>query len=423
MNTSAIRAGFIFPGQGSHYVGMGKTLCNQYSEAKITFEEAEDALGIDLRKICFYGPISELNKPNIMFAALLTVCVSAYRAFHHSTGIEPVISAGHSLGEYAALVCGRSLSFIDALQIVSYRGLLAANFQSGYMAIIEDLDDDIIENECQKLNEEGTSLSISAYNSKTQTVVSGQKEILEELIFILNRIGGRVTPIYTSPPLHCPILLPTISDLKNVLKQYKFLKPLYPVISNVYAREYENADCIVEALSVHMSRPVQWLKTMNLIKAANVDVVVELGPQNKLSQLMIQTFKEIPSYSFCQEKGIDKLYDFINNKKNIEHRGDMFYKAIIRCVSISTSTKNMFWEFSDDLNIYANQLFELLNAVEKASNRATQNEVIEAINLMMKILDVKGIKQDKQTEYMRQIINETNMNQELVEHILNFERG
>ena len=231
----------LFPGQGSHFVGMGQDIYNEYAVAKAVFEEANDVLGFDIKKICFSGNLLELNSMENMFPGLYIVCVALFKVYMQEIGVAPQYSAGHSLGEYAALTCSGALNFADALRVIYRRGVLAqavADEGEGAMTIIEGIDINTAETECKKVSSSGQYVAISCYNSPDQIAISGYQDAVMQVEDRLMEKGAKISPILTAPPIHSLLMKEVAEQLEVELKKCKFNELKWPVIANVDAQPY-----------------------------------------------------------------------------------------------------------------------------------------------------------------------------------------
>ena len=251
----------IYPGQGSHFVGMGRDLHDQYEVVRQLFEEANDVLGYNITQICFEGNLLKLNSLENMFPALFMVSVAMFKAYMIEIGITPKYSAGHSLGEYAALTCAGALDFADALRVLYRRGVLAqqlADSGLGAMTIVDGVDIRFAEAECKRISTQDQSVSVSCVNSPSQIAISGHQDAVMQLEDRLVETGAQISPILTAPPMHCPLMQPVADELETDLKQCSFHELQWPVISNVDALLYSGSNTILAKLKLQLTHPVQW---------------------------------------------------------------------------------------------------------------------------------------------------------------------
>lgn len=276
---------FLFSGQGSQYVGMGKELYNYNPVARAVFDSADRELGCSLSGLCFDGPKEELDKTENTQPAVLTVSIAAYQALK-AQGIYPDIAAGLSLGEYSALVAGNAIVFEEAVKLVRKRGRFmqeAVPRGLGGMAAILGLETDKIAEACQSIDIEGV-VQIANYNCPGQTVISGEKEPLEAAAAKAKELGAKkVIMLDVSGPFHTALLKPAAEKLAKELEQINISELSFPLISNVTA-DYisQTGDDLIELLPRQVMSPVLWEMTIRKMLAEGVDTFVEIGPGSAL---------------------------------------------------------------------------------------------------------------------------------------------
>ena len=279
---------FVFPGQGSQSVAMLKELSAQYSEVEATFKEASEVLGYDLWDIVQNGPAEKLNQTDVTQPAMLSAGVAVWRIWQARGGAKPVMMAGHSLGEYTALVCAGALDFTDAIKLVAERGRLMQNAVpagEGAMAAILGLDDDLVRQVCEDAAE-GEVLSAVNFNSPGQVVVAGQKTAVERALKVAKNQGAkRALQLPVSVPSHCALMKPAAEKLALILAQVEVREPAIPVINNVDVRAETNAEDIRAALVRQLYSPVRWVETIRKMAGEGVDHLIECGPGKVLTGL------------------------------------------------------------------------------------------------------------------------------------------
>lgn len=280
---------FLFPGQGSQYVGMGKDLRENFTIARQTFEEADEALKFHLARLCLDGPESDLKLTENTQPAILTVSIAVMRVVAAETGITPSLLAGHSLGEYACLVTAGALSFIDAVKTVRLRGRFmqeAVPVGVGAMAAILGLERGQVEQLCSE-SAEGQVLAPANYNCPGQIVISGHAEAVNRAAQKAKDLGARdAILLAVSAPFHCPLMRGAAERLAEALKSITVHDLKTPVISNVEAEQYPSREKIKELLVTQVDHPVRWQESMEKMLAAGIDQFLELGPGKVLSGLM-----------------------------------------------------------------------------------------------------------------------------------------
>ena len=279
---------FIFPGQGSQSVGMLADLAAQYAQVAETFVEASEALGYDLWKITQEGPADELNQTHITQPAMLAGGIAVHRVWQAQGGARPLAMAGHSLGEYTALVAAGSLSLADAVQLVADRGRFmqeAVPAGVGAMAAILGLDDARVIEVCKQAAQ-GEVVSAVNFNSPGQVVVAGHKAAVERAVELAKEAGAkRALLLPVSVPSHCSLMLPAAEKLAERLAGIEFSAPAIPVYNNVDVAAESDADAIRAALKRQLFSPVRWVETIQALADAGVDTVVECGPGKVLAGL------------------------------------------------------------------------------------------------------------------------------------------
>jgi [acyl-carrier-protein] S-malonyltransferase len=282
---------FLFPGQGSQQVGMGKDLAEQFPVARQIFEEADTALGFALSEICFNGPADQLQLTENTQPAILTVSIAALRAMEAEGFPKPDFVAGHSLGEYSALVAAGSLSLTDAVKTVRARGRYmqeAVPVGVGAMAAILGADLDVVMTACAEAAE-GQICSAANINSPNQVVIAGDTAAIDRAIELLKERGARrAMKLNVSAPFHCALMQPAQERLAVDLNEIPFQDVVTPIVTNVDARAISSGAEARDALVRQVSQPVRWLESVEFLISQGVQSLVEVGPGKVLSGLMRQ---------------------------------------------------------------------------------------------------------------------------------------
>jgi [acyl-carrier-protein] S-malonyltransferase len=281
---------FLFPGQASQYSGMGRDLADNYPEAKGVFEEADEALGFSISKICFEGTEEELKLTANTQPAILTVSTAAYRTLAKQ-GITPDFVAGHSLGEYSALVAAGGLDFASAVKLVRSRGCYmqeAVPAGEGAMAAVLGMSPGDVAEVCKKAAD-GDVVSPANLNSPEQTVISGAAAAVKRAVEIASQSGAkRAVILPVSAPFHCAMMMPAQKRLEADLKAARFTALKFPLITNVDAEAIVTGDEARDALIRQVTAPVRWLDSIHEMIEAGVNVFVEVGPGKVLTGLLRQ---------------------------------------------------------------------------------------------------------------------------------------
>ena len=278
---------FVFPGQGSQSVGMLAPLAASEPLVQQTFAEASDVLGYDLWKLCQGGPEEELGKTERTQPALLAAGVATWRVWRKHGGGIPAAMAGHSLGEYSALVCSGALDFRTAVALVQFRGQAmqaAVPAGQGAMAAILGLDDADVEAACREAAQ-GEVVQGANFNSPGQVVIAGAAAAVDRAIEIAKAKGGKVRKLAVSVPSHSPLMKPAAEQLASRLQQVKFGPREVRDIYTVDVRKHGDEASIRKALVEQLVKPVRWTETIQAMLAAGVRVIVECGPKGVLTSL------------------------------------------------------------------------------------------------------------------------------------------
>lgn len=280
----------VFPGQGSQTVGMISELAQDFPETKQVFEQASDVLGYDLWQLICAGPEDVLNLTEKTQPAMLAASVACWNIWNSVGGAKPEIYAGHSLGEYTALVAADAIQFSDAVKLVSLRGKYMQDTVApgkGAMAAIVGLDDGRVEELCAAVSTEKDVVIPANYNSIGQVVIAGTTAAVEKVIALANDAGAKLAKILpVSVPCHCPLLVPASLELAEVLKSVHINKPAVPVINNVDVEFYHDAASIRDGLVRQLYSPVRWVETILKIQEQGINSIIECGPGKVLLGLM-----------------------------------------------------------------------------------------------------------------------------------------
>lgn len=286
----------VFPGQGSQSVGMLAEIASVYPVVKATFDEASQVLGYDLFALVMDGPAEELNKTWRTQPALLTCSVALWRVWQELGAPVPAVMAGHSLGEYSALVCSGAMAFTDAVKLVELRGLAmqeAVPEGVGAMAAIIGLDNESIAANCEKAAQ-GQVVSPVNFNSPGQVVIAGHKEAVERANVLMKESGAkRALPLPVSVPSHCALMHPAAEKLAAALQLVEIQNPTIPVINNVDVTAETDAARIKDALVRQLFSPVRWTEIVENMANTGIEFEVEMGPGKVLSGLAKRIDKRV----------------------------------------------------------------------------------------------------------------------------------
>ena len=291
----AMVTAFVFPGQGSQAPGMGKDLAEKFAAAGQVFEEADDALGFAISRLCFDGPAEDLQLTENTQPAILTVSIAVFCAMQDAGIAAPAFVAGHSLGEYSALVAAGALSLSDAVRTVRARGRYmqeAVPVGTGAMAAVLGAELSEIGRICLEASQDQVC-SIANLNSPSQAVIAGNTEAVDRAVELLNGVAKRVIKLKVSAPFHCALMKPAQDRLAADLDALNFNEPSIPVVTNVDARTTTAPDELRDALVRQVSAPVRWVESMQLLIEQGAGTFVEAGPGKVLSGLMRQISRDV----------------------------------------------------------------------------------------------------------------------------------
>ena len=304
----------VFPGQGSQSVGMLADLADNHQEIQEIFERASSVLSYDLWQLVVNGPEDQLNQTEFTQAAMLTADYAIYFLLNKHYELAPKYLAGHSLGEYAALVAAGALTFEDAVKLVSIRGKIMQEFIPlgvGAMAAIVGLDDETVESICHQASDDDYDVAAANYNAIGQVVIAGHKKAVEKAINLAQEANARLARmIPVSVPCHCRLLTDASEQFYDALKTTNFVKPTHAVISNVDLSVHQNPESIRKLLKEQLYKPVLWVGTIQKMKENKIDLIFELGPSKVLSGLIKRIDKTINAKSVNDVLSLNKTLDF-----------------------------------------------------------------------------------------------------------------
>lgn len=304
------RTAFVFPGQGSQHVSMGQALCDRFPEAAAVFEEAEDAVGFGLRDLCFHGPEADLNRTENTQPAILTVSVAALRVLQSHADLKPSWVAGHSLGEYSALVCAGALRLADAVRVVRERGRLmqqAVPEGEGGMAAVLGLEAAAVQGICVEAAD-GEVVAPANLNGGGQVVVSGARAAVQRVVQLARERGARkVVELAVSAPFHCTLMKPAAEGLREVLEDIEVRPLSVGVVTNVEAAVNEEPARVKPLLVEQVMAPVRWDESVRALVELGCERAVELGPGRVLSGLIRRIDRGVRNLHVEAPEDVDKL--------------------------------------------------------------------------------------------------------------------
>jgi [acyl-carrier-protein] S-malonyltransferase len=288
----------VFPGQGSQSLAMQADLADEYPEVKAAYAEASEQLGFDLWKLVQYGPKEKLDETIVTQPAMMTAGVAAFRVWQESGGETPALIAGHSLGEYTALVCSGAIAFPDAVRLLSKRAKLmqeAVPAGDGAMAAILGLDDETVLSVCRDAEKSQVVQAVN-FNSPGQVVIAGARPAVERAAELAKNAGARrALMLNVSVPAHCKLMEPAAESLADALATTEFAAPSIPVVSNADVVAYESAEQIRDGLRRQLFSPVRWAETIQLMIDSGARTIIECGPGKVLAGLTRRIDKTVSS--------------------------------------------------------------------------------------------------------------------------------
>ncbi|MBN2135279.1 MAG: ACP S-malonyltransferase [Acidobacteria bacterium] len=295
-----VKKAFIFPGQGSQFAGMGKDIYDNYESARRVFEQADEALGFSISEICFNGPEEKLKLTEITQPAILTVSIALFAALQQEGEAEFDFAAGHSLGEYSALVAANTLKLPDAVVAVNKRGKFmqeAVPVGEGTMAAIIGLDEKKLEEICSSISSDSSFVAPANYNSPGQVVIAGHTPAVETACAKASEAGAkRALLLPVSAPFHTTLISSAREKLAEHFKNIEFRDPVVPIVANVNAEFSKTADETREALVNQVTAPVRWIESIEKLVSAGVEEFVEIGPGKVLTGLVKRIDKSVRTY-------------------------------------------------------------------------------------------------------------------------------
>jgi len=300
---------FVFPGQGSQSVGMLSQLATEFPHVQATFSEASDVLGYDLWQLVTDGPAESLNQTERTQPAMLAAGIAVWRSWQSVTDITPSFLAGHSLGEYTALVAAGAMQFADAIKLVEQRGLFmqqAVPVGTGAMAAVLGLEDEVVRTLCSQASANGIVEAVN-FNSPGQVVIAGEAAAVNIAIELAKEQGAkRALLLPVSVPSHCALMKPAAEQLAAALSDITIQTPTIPVIHNVSVTSENNSESIKRLLTEQLYSPVRWVETVEYFAAQGVDTLVECGPGKVLAGLTKRIDKSLTGLAVFDQASLEK---------------------------------------------------------------------------------------------------------------------
>ena len=400
---------FLFPGQGTQFLQMGKAFYENYPIAKQTFEEASEVSGLDMANLCFHGSVSSMNEFANMQLAILTAEIAIFRAYMNDYGVYPQFAVGHSIGEYAALVSAGAMTFADAITIMMKRGELVSRIidkNTGHMAIIEQASPQMIE-DCIKASNAQESVYISCFNSGSQYAISGWNDKLEAVEQMLLEKGAIVSPLFHSPPIHSPLMNEICMEYLEFMNGFEFYPFRFPVISNYTGAPLSNPAQIAQTLTYHLISPVLFTSATHLFHKYGVTATIEMSPKLLLSELIKEDQPAITTYCYGLIQDKQKLDELFQSDPNFAKDMPNFAG---RCLSILVSTENK----NQNQNEYK-EVVQIYERMKEKYNEQQQNHVgtttephAEMLDMLIAALRIKRLEPRQLKNCVKTLLDETN---------------
>ncbi len=307
-----MKVAFVFPGQGSQYVGMGKEAFEAYPEAARVFSMADEILRFPLSRLCFDGPEEALNDTLNTQPAVFVVSLALWEALKEKIGVNEILFvAGHSLGEYTALVASNVMSFEEGLRLVALRARFtkeAGGKNRGGMVAVIGADLDRLEEVCQEISSStGLCLRVANHNSPEQYVLAGHKEALDKALPALKAHGVKVVPLKVSGAFHTELMASAQENLTEALAEVKFNPATWPVVANTTARPIREPEEIREELAAQLVKPVLWKESVEFMAGSGVEIFVEIGPGKVLTGLIRRTVPEAKVFNISNPSDLERF--------------------------------------------------------------------------------------------------------------------
>ncbi|KWX72320.1 ACP S-malonyltransferase [Paenibacillus jilunlii] len=401
-----IKIALLFPGQGSQYNMMGKSLYESSAEAREIFSRTNDILGYDLLAVINEGNLDKLTRTEFAQPAIFAYSYAIFQSIWKEKKFFPSFMAGHSLGEITALTCAGVFTYEDALRLVMERASLmqqATTDGQGGMAAINGLHPLLVEEECARLSNDDDKIVVANYNSSNQVVISGSKALVTQAAENLAKIGAISIPLQVSAPFHTPYLEISNQIFQRVLAATDMSAINWPVLSNVDAKPYSDTEGIRTRLSMQMVSAVRWKETIDYLLRQGVNTFIELGPKSALTNLIKRDFSHVRAFSY--EEHYQEIMAIID-----EQIAEKRPTLVSRSLAIAVCTRNQNWDEAE----YQRGVIEPYRKVQALSNRLEEEgseesieDMKQAIEMLRSVFVTKKVPLEEQRERFTQIFDET----------------
>lgn len=399
----------FFSGQGSQFVGMGKTFYDNYLICRQTYEEASDIAGIDISKLCFEDSIVKLSKFQNMQLAVATTNIAIARSYFYEYGMQPQFYIGHSIGEICALVCSGAVSLQDGIRIILQRGILINDFMKskpGYMAIVEGMDGEMIQAIIQE-HKYQEDVFIACESSSDQVLISGRGDNFDELQSILLDNDARITPLISSPPMHSPLLEPIADEFFKFLQGVRFYAFQSPIISNYTGRPFSNPDEIPLILSKHLTNRIRWKETVSCCGKYGISMAIEMGPKNIVTNFISKLEPDIVTYCYGQKLDRKKLHEYFLEDSSYQKDIPDFLGS---CLGIAVSCENHndnSNEYNDGVVVPYNRLKKMYSHMQETKGKLNVVDMQNAVKELKTIFGTKKLTAQEQEMWLKKLYDET----------------
>lgn len=408
---------------------MGKTLYDNFANARIVFEKADEILGFHLSKICFYGSYSELNRIEIMLPAIFVNSIAAFQVLKKDIGCEPTVCAGHSLGEYSALVCSNVLPFADALLLVRNRGIWVKELSdqmNGSMSVLEQIDGGVLESICHNSGTYEKQAQIACYNTLNQHVVSGIKEVVMQIEEKAVALGAKTMPVFDGLAFHCQMMKPVEKKIMNALQGIKLNPFLYPVYSNVTGRLYKNVSQVLDYLPAQVREPVLWYditKAMELEE--HIDLYVEVGSHRMLADLMKRRSSCAKILPAVKDTDLIYIEEELKSQSQESVLDGQYGEIVSLCFQYAVCIKNNNRNFlieKEAIEFYHELYKTVINQID-GHMTLNAGHAVMALKMLAAIMTAKKIPFFERKQLIHEICSETSWNtdiQKAIQQELNY---
>lgn len=383
-----MKVALVFPGSGSQYIGMGKRLIEKYEIAEEIFNTANRVLDFDLKKLCLEGRLSKLSQNKYLQPAILTISYIMYKVYIEKNNLQVVISLGHSLGEYTALVCSGVIEFEEALKIVHLRGVDIDNTE-GAMTIVNGESLSYVKNLCKKFNGKGKQLYVSCCNSPQQYILSGHEDSIYEAENIMASEGVDFTVMYDSVPVHCPLMAKVAENLEVEIEKYTFNNSLYPIITNCTGDVCFEGKKFKDNLKKQLINPVLWSDSVKKMEEYSVDYCIEVGPKTVLRDLIKSQSNSMKVIALDDKSDLVEFQQEVASSK--KNRSE---EILVSCLRVAVSVKNLNRDISK--KDYEEKVIkpytwmkELRLTSENNNTEISKDNIEKALGYLRKILEIK----------------------------------